>query len=174
MDLSQVINAGAVVVLVIVTAIYTIKTHTIASAAKRQANAAESTLGELRKRISEQQEIGRMIVANATQSALARIVFWEKEIVGLANRHALPSTVGLVPDQAGSALEHASRISKEAAENLRAAFDALTAAQVYIEVLRDGKNTSGDFYERYSAEVRKHLATAKKEIGSAASKLTSA
>ncbi|MBI1955889.1 MAG: hypothetical protein HYS38_05800 [Acidobacteria bacterium] len=136
--LYQQYNLILLFVLVVITAYYAYTNRQIALFAQRQAKAAEESLRELREQVKAQQEVGRMIVENAVQSAEAKIRFWQQARI---HNDWLPQTISLVPDQAGSALEHASRISKEAAAELCNAFDALTFAQINIEILRDAKST---------------------------------
>lgn len=160
-DLAQIINAVAVTILAVITWRY-------AKAAKRQADAADETPGSLRQQLAEQKEIGRMIVANAIQSASGKINFWRNaNIEKLANYNQLPQTINLVPDQAGSALEYAARTSKEAAAELRSAFDLLIIAQTELEILRGGT----DERNHYAASVQRRLHEAQATIDSAETRL---
>lgn len=158
--------------LVLITGHYAYETSQMRKSVQKQAEIADQSLRELREQVRVQQQVGRMIVANAIQSASAQIEFWtDHRIAGLANSRRLPKTINLVPDQAGSALEHASRISTEAAANLRSAFDALAFAQINLEILRDAENTTGDFYDRYRAAAVEQLNTARTEIDAAVGSL---
>lgn len=154
--------------LVLITGYYAYETSQMRKSVQKQAEIAQESLRELREQLRVQQQVGRMIAANAIQSASAQIDFWtDNRIAGLANSRRLPKTLNLVPDQAGSALEHASRISTESAANLRSAFDALAFAQINLEILRDGENTAGDFYDRFRTAAVEQLNTARMEIEAA-------
>ena len=158
-------------VLVVITAYYAYTNRQIALSAQRQASAAEESLRQLREQVQAQQEVGRMIVENTVQSALAKIKIWKTFNIGyLANNKRLPQTINLVPDQAGSALENASRISKEAAEELGNAFDDLTFAQTHVEILRSYQS-GGDLDQQCMAEFLQRLESAQTKLESAKAKL---
>ncbi len=125
----------------------------------------QEQLNLLRAQVENQRAVGRMIVANVIQSASLKTKYWKNaKIANLAVTYRLPQTFGLVPDQAGSALEHASQISKEGAARLRNAFDFLMFAQIELEILRDAKQTCGDFYDKYVKSVMDWLDRAEEEI----------
>ena len=171
-DIAAVVNAAAVLILVAVTAWYAWSTHRILRATKRQADVAEASLNVAQHQLQEQAQIGKMIIANAIQTATADIEYWKEiGVLNLAATRALPANIDLVPANAGSALEHASRISKEAAAELQAAFNCLRRARGELEMLRDGQQTSGDFYEKHTRSVIKWLEDAKVKIESASGKL---
>ena len=171
MDSYQQYNLLLLAVLVAITAYYAYTNRQIALSAQRQTRAAEESLRELQKQVKVQHEVGRMIVDNAVQSALAKIRFWKS--IGIANlvaSHRLPQTINLVPEQAGSALEHATRISNEAATELGSAFDDLTFSQTYIEILRSDRGL--DFDRRCEKDALQCLEEAYKKLESAKAKLT--
>ena len=68
-------------------------------------------------------------------------------------------------------MEYASRISKEAAAELRNAFDDLTFAKINIEILRGAKSTRGTFPDDQRIAVLGYLEQAQAKIESARAKL---
>ena len=163
-------NVVVVSVLACITAYYARETKKLRESAERQAKAAEESLHELREQVKAQQEVGRMIVENAIQSAEAKIRFWQRPKARI-HPDWLPQTISLVPNQAGSALEHASRISIEGAAELGSAFDSLTFAQINMEILRDAKDTHGTFPDDQRTAVLDYLGQAQAKIESAKKKL---
>jgi len=167
-DTANVVNAAAVLVLVGVTAWYAWSTRKILRAAERQAQVAEETLKNLKEQVAVQAGVGRMIVANAIQTARTDIVYWKAaNVITLAVRGALPTTIDLVPADAGAALEYAARISRGAAAELRSAFDCLRRVRGELEIMRGAQNTAGDFYGAHQHEVNHWLDMATVEIESA-------
>lgn len=167
-DTANVVNAAAVLVLVGVTAWYAWSTRKILRAAERQAQVSEDTLKNLKAQVAVQAEVGRMIVANAIQTARAGIDYWKAaSVITLAVRGALPTTIDLVPADADAALECAARISPVAAAELRSGFDCLRRVRGELGIMRGAQNTTGEFYGTHQHEVNHWLDMATAEIESA-------
>ena len=108
-----------------------------ATAAEGSANAATQSLELMRQQMEEQADLGRSIVKTTVDTAAATIDHWRALKVPNLQVTRLPNTDDLVPSRADSAVEHARRISQEAALKLSSAFDDLRNARRELETLRN-------------------------------------
>ena len=108
-----------------------------ASAAQAQATATHETLTLLKQQLEEQLGLGRGIVQSAVDSAVSAILYWkQRPLTHVAKAPGFPPSDNLVPTNAIAAVEHARRISPQAAQELSSAFDDLRNAVNEIERTR--------------------------------------
>jgi hypothetical protein len=106
-------------------------------AAERQASAAQRSVDLLQRQFAEQLGLGRAIVQSAVESALSAISYWnQRPLTKAAAGPGFPPPDNLIPANADAAVEHARRISPEAAQELSSAFDDLRNAVSEIERIR--------------------------------------
>jgi hypothetical protein len=145
---AAIVNAGSVVVLVVITKHYARSTAELleesrkareaaerqASASLLQATAAQSSLDLLRQQLEEQLGLGRGIIQSAIASAISQIEYWKTlPLSDLARASSLPLSGDLLPQAAAAAVEHARRISIAGAQMLSDAFDDLRLAKGEVE-----------------------------------------
>jgi hypothetical protein len=98
----------------------------------------------MRQELEEQAGIGKLTVEYTIDSAVSVIHHLKHQGLGQwAVVRALPPTANLFPQKAGSAIDHAARISTNLATKLASAFDDLRMAFDQIERLRNLVGTLG-------------------------------
>jgi hypothetical protein len=161
----NVINALAVVVLVFVTAWYAKSTAKIleetrktTKAIERQAEAAEKQLKALHEQMTRQAVSEKAVIANVMQKALSDIEYWQSaNIPNLATSRQLPQQIDLVPADAGMALLYVSHVSRDAWEELQAAFTNLRYPRGELEIFRHAHVTDGSFFETHIHKATENL-----------------
>jgi hypothetical protein len=142
--LAAVANVLLVAVLVWVTWQYARSTDAILResekarlAAENQASAAQKSVDLLMSQLQEQLGLGRGVIQSTIESALTAIAYWkQRPLTSVAAAPGLPPSDNLIPANALAAVEHARRISPEAAQQLSSAFDDLRNAVNEIERVR--------------------------------------
>jgi len=179
---ANVINALAVVVLVFVTAWYPKSTAQILEetrktnqAVERQAEAAERQLRALREQMTRQAVSEKAMIANVMQTALSDIEYWQNaNIPNLATSRQLPRHIDLVPVDAGIALLYASHVSRDAWQELQAAFTNLRYTRGELEILRDAHVTDGSFFDVHIHRATENLRLAAASLEAARNHLQNA
>jgi len=106
-------------------------------AAEKQALAAQRSVDLLQQQFAEQLGLGRSVVQSAIDSAIAAISYWkQRPLTHVAKASGFPPSDNLIPANALAAVDHARRISPQAAEDLSSAFDDLRNAVNEIERTR--------------------------------------
>ena len=166
---ATVVNAVLVSALVGVTVWYAIEASKARKAAERQAAASEASLRALRHEAELQAGLSRTIVKTAMQTAVRNIEYWEPEgkAYNLAIQYQLPKDVELLPPNAHRAVEQARGISVEGSEELSSAFDSLRLAQLQLQILRDAKQTSPQFYQSNASQFLGYLREASLALSTA-------
>lgn len=180
-DILAWINLGATGLLALVTLWYATSTYLLlkesrtttaaaieqAEAAKRQADATEKSIDLLRQQIEEQAGLGRAMVIQGIDAAARNIVWWKSEnISNMAAMRTVPQGVTFIPDRADLIIQHALRISLEAASEIDEAFHNLKLAATKLEALR----TSNDVLQtmkREGSQFSTLLGNAEKKLISA-------
>jgi hypothetical protein len=142
--LASVVNAVCVVVLAWITNRYADITARILDesrksreAAEKQASAAQRSVDLLQNQIEDQLGLGRGIVRSAIQSSLSAISYWrQRPLTNTAAAPGFPPPDDLIPANSAAAVEHARRVSPEAAQAPSSAFDDLRNVVNEIERTR--------------------------------------
>ncbi len=175
MDLSTIIlivNAVALIVLVIITGWYASSTAKTlqqirrqTAALEKQTAATQESVALLRQATEEQKGIGRMIVTSTVQSGLRTIDYWKNtNIVNLAFLNALPERIMLVPESGRRAVEHARSISAEATAELASALDEVKRCEEEFEIGRRLYGRPGNEIEKQCGRIRSLLDSAEQAL----------
>lgn len=109
-----------------------------ARAAQDSAHAAFETIHLMREERAEAAGLGRTIAQTGITGAKEVIEFWRaRDITRLAALKALPPTDNLIPSNVRAVVDHAARISGEAAKRISSAFTDMQAARDTIESIRE-------------------------------------
>jgi alkanesulfonate monooxygenase SsuD/methylene tetrahydromethanopterin reductase-like flavin-dependent oxidoreductase (luciferase family) len=137
-----------------------------ASAAQGSASSAAESLTLMRQQIEEQADLGRSVVQTTVDTAVATVAHWRALSLPELVVSRIPNTDDLVPSRADSAVEHARRISQEAAGKLSSAFDDLRNARRQLETLRNVPfpDLRASSYEPSCKHFEGHLGTALEKL----------
>ncbi len=164
------INAVSVVVLAIITYHYARSTKKILEesrkarlASESQALAAQESLTVLRQQIEEQAGIANTAIQQTIQTALERIIYWETQNVqNIVFSGEVPDTIGLVPSNQQSVVDHAMRISREISLDLERGFEQLKRAENELAVMKNSPPTArSSTFERRFPVFNGHLGAAR-------------
>lgn len=142
------VNAVCIIALAVITWWYAKSTAQLLDetkkargAAERQAKAAEENIRVLRQQLEEQAGLGRIIVEGKITSLMRSIDYWKSFDLGGVSAFiaGIPEASDLVPPDAQSLVEHAMRVSQEAASYLQTALDNLGFAKKELERIEDSK-----------------------------------
>ncbi len=140
-----------------------------ASAGEAQARAAFESIALVRQQLEDQLGLGRSVIHSAIDSAVSAISYWkERPVTHVAKASGLPPSDNLIPANAVSAVEHARRVSPQAAQQLSSAFDDLQHAKNEIERIRllgRAAGTAGQgFLEQSPSKAPEYLDSAFKKL----------
>lgn len=174
------INAVSVVVLSIITWHYARSTKRILEesrkarlASESQARAAQESLTVLRQQIEEQAGIASIAIQQTIQTALERIIFWEiQNVQDMVFNGEVPDTIGLVPSNHQSVIDHAMRISGDISLDLERGFEQLNRAENEIRLMNDAPATSRpSVYNSHFSVFDDHLNSARTHLERARERL---
>jgi hypothetical protein len=133
-----------------------------ARAAQSSAGAASQSAALMHQQLEEQANLGRSIVQTTVDSASAAVDHWKSINIRSLNASQIPNSEDLVPARADSAVEHARRISQEAAAKLSSAFDDLGNARRELDIVRSysGSRPLGLVYKQICDSFDGYLTSA--------------
>ena len=141
------IQLGVTLVLVLITAYYAWQNRRLAVATER----ANETV---RTAAKEQRDVARIVIASTIQSGLRTIEYWRaRDVHALAAWGAIPSAARLVPVTGRQAVEYARLFNVEAAAELASAIDSLEAAESALHIAQAGWDRANSQSQRFCGEV---------------------